>query len=160
MCGILGISSSYPSDKQKFRLALDSLRRRGPDNAGMMEFQEGRVLLGHRRLSIIDLSADGNQPIRNEDSTLWLIFNGEIYNYIELRRELEAKSHNFLTQTDSEIILHAYEQWGDRCLDRFRGIFAFAIYDVAENSFFLARQNHFTTSKLLKALFFPRSRAL
>jgi len=147
MCGILGVSSTHPINMQNFKKALDSLKNRGPDAEGIKLLQSGEVVLGHRRLAIIDLSADSNQPMHNQDQSLWLIFNGEIYNFIELRAELEAESRVFLTQSDSEVILHAYEHWGEKCLDRFRGIFAFAIYDSRNETFFLAR-DHFGTKPL------------
>jgi asparagine synthase (glutamine-hydrolysing) len=147
MCGILGLTSAAPIEQERFQRALDSLENRGPDAQGVTALKAGHVMLGHRRLAIIDLSADGNQPMHNHDQSLWLIFNGEIYNYIELRKELQAKSCVFSTQSDSEVILHAYEEWGERCLERFRGIFSFAIYNAKADSFFLAR-DHFGTKPL------------
>lgn len=95
--------------------------------------------LGHRRLAIIDLSADGAQPIGNEDGSIWLTYNGEIYNYRELRDELMQRGHRFASRTDSEVIVHAYEEWGEACLERLRGIFAFGLWDERSQSLFLAR---------------------
>ncbi len=115
---------------------LESLRHRGPDDEGL-HLGEG-VALGQRRLSIIDLSG-GRQPIANEDRTLWLVCNGEIYNYRELRAELERDGHRFATRSDCEVILHLYEAVGERCVDRLRGMFAFALWDAKRRTLFAAR---------------------
>src|SRR5262249_33213679 len=101
-------------------------------------FVSGAAALGQRRLSIIDL-ASGKQPMGNEDGTLWVTFNGEIYNFQELRRRLEALGHRFATQSDTEVIVHAYEQFSARCVELFRGMFAFAVWDETERRLFLAR---------------------
>jgi asparagine synthase (glutamine-hydrolysing) len=113
-----------------------ALVHRGPDDAGF--FEDEQASLGMRRLSIIDL-ATGHQPISNEDGTLWLVFNGEIYNYRELRARLVQQGHRFATQSDSEVIVHAYEAYGANCLTHFNGMFAFAIWDTARRRLFLAR---------------------
>jgi len=115
-----------------------ALKHRGPDGSGA--YVSERVGLGHRRLSIIDLSG-GAQPITNEDGTLHLVFNGEIYNFIELRKELEEKGHLFKTRSDTEVIIHGYEQWGLDCVNRFNGIFAFALWDSNRQQLFLARDH-------------------
>ncbi|MCP4121015.1 MAG: asparagine synthase (glutamine-hydrolyzing), partial [Bacteroidetes bacterium] len=142
MCGILGqINHHSPVDRGRFSRMLDTLTSRGPDDRGMEFFNEGRVALGHRRLSIIDLSADGHQPMPNEDGSIWLTFNGEIYNYKSLRKQLETKGHVFRSKTDSETILHAYEEWGVDCVKRLRGIFAIGIYNLKDQSLFLARDH-------------------
>lgn len=142
MCGIAGIwSESRPVDVAMFDVVVDSLARRGPDGRGIKSLDEGRLCLGHRRLSIIDLSDAGSQPMCNEDDTIWLTFNGEIYNYVILRQELEKCGHKFRSRTDSETIIHAYEEWGPNCVLHFRGIFAFAIYNVRQRSLFLARDH-------------------
>ena len=112
------------------------LAHRGPDDEGF--HVEGNVGLGQRRLSIIDLST-GRQPMSNEDGTVWVTFNGEIYNFLELRTELEAHGHRFATRSDTEVIVHAFEQYGTGCLRRFRGMFAFAIWDQKRRLLFLAR---------------------
>jgi asparagine synthase (glutamine-hydrolysing) len=104
----------------------DTLRHRGPDDEGY--YVEGNVGFGHRRLSIIDL-ATGHQPMCNEDGTVWITYNGEVYNYLELRRELLGCGHQFRTSSDTEVVIHAYEEYGARCLDRLNGMFAFAIHD-------------------------------
>lgn len=105
----------------------------------MRALDGGAVLLGHRRLAIIDLSPEGSQPIGNEDGTVWLTYNGEIYNYLDLRETLIRSGHRFRSHTDSEVIVHAYEEWGMGCVSRFRGIFAFGIWDERNKSLFLAR---------------------
>ena len=114
----------------------EAIRHRGPDDEGA--YVDRNVGLGMRRLSIIDL-AGGRQPIFNEDQSKVIVFNGEIYNYRELRRGLIAQGHGFATQGDTEVILHLYEQYGPECVQRLRGMFAFAIWDSAEQTLFLAR---------------------
>ena len=109
---------------------------RGPDDEGV--YAQGAIGLGMRRLSIIDLSG-GQQPIHNEDKTVWVVFNGEIYNFPELRRELEARGHRFYTHSDTEVIVHLYEEMGADCVKRLRGMFAIALYDEREHSLLLAR---------------------
>lgn len=115
---------------------LKALQHRGPDGFGV--YSDTRCVLGHARLSIIDIDG-GWQPIFNEDSTLAVVFNGEIYNYLELRQELIPRGHRFRTRSDTEVILHAYEEWGDRCLERFNGQFSFVVYETASSSLFIAR---------------------
>ena len=142
MCGIVGIKKS--ADKvapRMFDTMVDSLSHRGPDGRGVKCLEDETLFLGHRRLSIIDLSESGCQPMSNEDDSIWLIFNGEIYNYRSLRRELESCGHLFRSQSDSETIIHAYEEWGVDCVKHFRGIFAFAVYDCPQKSLFLARDH-------------------
>jgi len=114
----------------------DAIKHRGPDDYGY--FYGKGVALGHRRLSIIDLGG-GHQPIFNEDKRHVIVFNGEIYNYLELKKELESEGHRFTSNSDTETILHAYEQWGEDCIERLRGMFAFAIWDETKRSLFLAR---------------------
>jgi asparagine synthase (glutamine-hydrolysing) len=114
----------------------ESLHHRGPDDAGF--HRSARGVLGHRRLSIID-RAGGHQPIPNEDETRWIVFNGEVYNHRAVRRELEPRGHRFRTTSDSEAILHAYEEWGPACVERLEGMFAFAILDTTSGTLFLAR---------------------
>jgi len=128
-CGIFG---QIGSDRAPDACAL-SIRHRGPDNAGTKYFDvpgtQQCVTLAHRRLAIIDLSPAGHQPMANEDGTVWIIFNGEIYNFQDLRTELLAAGHRFRSKTDSETIIHGYEQWGDKVIERLRGMFAFALWD-------------------------------
>jgi asparagine synthase (glutamine-hydrolysing) len=140
MCGICGIfqPSGEPVDTELLDRMTNSLRHRGPDGHG--RFIDCGVGLGHRRLSIIDVEG-GGQPIANEDGRLQVVFNGEIYNFIELRKELESSGHRFATRSDTEVIVHAYEKWGTACVERFNGIFAFALWDSAERLLFLARDH-------------------
>src|SRR3954451_1112171 len=133
MCGIAGFADSStaspltPDDATtRVREMCSVIRHRGPDDEGVW-VDEG-VALGMRRLSIIDL-AGGHQPIHNEDRTVWTVFNGEIYNFRELRAELEALGHQFYTATDTEVIVHAYEAWGPHAIARLRGMFGVAIWD-------------------------------
>ena len=139
MCGISGIfdtREARPVDEGTLRAMNDVQRHRGPDDEGF--HVEPGVGLGHRRLSIIDLST-GQQPLYNEDDSVVVVFNGEIYNFMELRRELEGHGHRFRTRTDTEVIVHGWEQWGRDCVRRFRGMFAFALWDRNRGELFLAR---------------------
>jgi len=140
MCGISGIATFKDSGVPEGMIQKinDTLRHRGPDDEGCFRDPGGRVVLGHRRLSIIDLSS-GRQPIVNEDGRIAVVFNGEIYNHLELRAELEQKGHTFSTRSDTEVILHLYEEMGPECVHRFRGMFAFALWDGHRESLFLAR---------------------
>lgn len=139
MCGIVGIYTDNKNQPDPTLLAAMSFRliHRGPDGEGA--YLRGPVGLAHRRLSIIDLSNLAAQPMPNEDETLWLVFNGEIYNFSELREELLRAGHTFRSQTDSEVILHAYEEWGPECVNRFNGMWAFALYDETEELLFCSR---------------------
>ncbi|HZR15731.1 MAG TPA: asparagine synthase (glutamine-hydrolyzing) [Verrucomicrobiae bacterium] len=139
MCGIAGILHWKPEDQvseEELRQMLSIIRHRGPDEFGI--YLEQSLGLGSARLSIVDLKT-GQQPFCNEDRTKWVVFNGEIFNYVELRPELEALGHRFVSSSDTEVLLHAYEQWGPGCMDRFNGQFAFAVWDSREHSLFLAR---------------------
>ena len=139
MCGILGLLAiTGKLDTARFGIPNDTevLKHRGPDDHG--HFLEGQVYFGHRRLSIIDLST-GKQPIFNEDHSLCVILNGEVFNYKTIKAELESKGHVFRTNSDTEVIVHAFEEWGQSCVNRFRGMFAFAIWDAASQALFLAR---------------------
>jgi asparagine synthase (glutamine-hydrolysing) len=140
MCGICGIyhRNGRPVMPEKLERMMSVIAHRGPDGQG--SYINGEIALGHRRLSIIDLGG-GAQPMTNEDDTLQIIFNGEIYNYVELREELKSKGHLFKTQSDTEVILHGYEQWGHDCVSHFNGIFAFALWDIPNRRLFLARDH-------------------
>lgn len=140
MCGICGIFqfNGAPVDRDLLGKMKSSLSHRGPDGEG--EFVSESVGLGHRRLSIIDIDG-GAQPVANEDQQLQVVFNGEIYNYVELREELQARSHVFRTRSDTEVIVHAYEEWGTDCVGRFNGMFAFALWDSSRKRLFLARDH-------------------
>lgn len=139
MCGIAGLFDTR--GKRDFDRALmqrmsDVQHHRGPDEAGY-HFEPG-VALAHRRLSIIDL-ATGQQPLFNEDGSVAVVFNGEIYNFQELVPELEALGHVFHTRSDTEVIVHAWEAWGEDCVQRFRGMFAFGLHDRKRDTLFMAR---------------------
>jgi len=139
MCGITGIFDTQgqrPIDQNLLSRMNDSQYHRGPDQDGL--HFEGGVGLGHRRLSIIDLSS-GEQPLYNENKTVVVVYNGEIYNFQELAQELQAAGHIFRTRCDTEVIVHAWEQWGAACVEHFRGMFAFAIWDRNTNTLFMAR---------------------
>ncbi len=136
MCGITGICGF--EDRELIKRMTDVLEHRGPDSSGF--FFDKDVGLGHRRLSIIDLST-GKQPIHNEDGSVWIVFNGEIYNYRELRKELEKEGHRFHTNSDTEVIVHLYEKLGKSCVESLRGMFAFAIWDSNKKMLLLARDH-------------------
>jgi len=141
MCGICGIienNGKIPS-QSLIRKMMDSLFHRGPDSCGY--YRDRKAALGHTRLSIIDLTS-GAQPLSNEDETLWITFNGEIYNYLELRDLLIAKGHIFKTKSDTETIVHAWEEWGPGCFERFNGQWAFAIWDTKRKELILSRDRH------------------
>ena len=146
MCGIVGIVdfSRRPVAVEDVRKMTDAIAHRGPDGEG--QYVEGAVGLGHRRLAIIDLSAHGNQPMSNEAGDVVIVHNGEVYNFQQLRGELESCGYKFHSQTDTEVILRAYEEWGSDCVQRFNGMFAFAIYDQRPSSeggkLFLARDRY------------------
>ena len=134
MCGICGINWS---DRDLIEKMANILHHRGPDQKGTLV--DDNVSLGHRRLSIIDLSENGRQPIHNEDESIFIVHNGEVYNFKDLRKILEKNGHDFYSNTDTEVIVHAYEQWGQDCVHEFRGMFAFAIWDSIKKQLFLAR---------------------
>src|SRR5215813_11236225 len=139
MCGISGLfhfDRCRPADEGVVRNMRSVLRRRGPDDSG--EYIDGPVGLGFNRLSIIDV-AGGHQPMSNEDGTAWIVFNGEIYNFVELREELIRCGYRFQTRSDTETILHAWDRFGDDCVHRLRGMFAFAIWDERRKTLFAAR---------------------
>ncbi len=139
MCGIVGIVQRDPResvDEARLKRMRDVLRHRGPDGEG--SWIEGPVGLGHRRLAIVDVDG-GSQPMANEDGSVWIVFNGEIYNHAALRPGLEARGHRYRTRSDTETVIHLYEEEGDRCVERLQGMFAFAIWDRARRRLLLAR---------------------
>jgi asparagine synthase (glutamine-hydrolysing) len=140
MCGICGIFdlNGNPVDRDLLSRMTRAMAHRGPDGTG--EIVAKHIGLGHRRLSIIDVSG-GAQPIGNETGSIQVVFNGEIYNYVELREELRAAGHVFLTTSDTEVIVHGYEEWGRDCVRRFNGMFAFALWDSAKADLFVARDH-------------------
>src|SRR5438552_7270450 len=134
MCGINGFSWT---DELVLRQMNHAIAHRGPDNDGV--YTDAKVSVGNRRLAIIDLSENGNQPMSNEDGTIWITFNGEIYNFKQLRARLLLKGHTFKSHSDVETIIHLYEDEGVDCVQRLRGMFAFCIYDSPRQRLFLAR---------------------
>jgi asparagine synthase (glutamine-hydrolysing) len=139
MCGIAGMVAAdrlHADDRDRVLQMRDVIAHRGPDDAGL--FADDQAALGHRRLSIVDVAA-GHQPLANEDGTVWIAFNGEIYNHADVRTVLEAAGHRYRTRCDTETIVHAYEEWGDACVDHLRGMFAFAIWDAPKRRLLLAR---------------------
>lgn len=178
MCGIAGIIrfDNKPVDIDEMNAILNRLAHRGKDCCQIVNIStqslhnsplssKANVVLGHRRLSIIDLSESASQPMAYDDGVLWLVFNGEIYNYIELREELKQLGHRFTTQSDTEVILVAYKQWGDECVVHLNGMFAFALWDEAQQKLFCARDHlgikpfyYFQTSEFI--VFASESKAL
>lgn len=142
MCGIAGIFhlDSQPASPVLLRRMTDIIAHRGPDGEG--QYVDGSLGLGHRRLAILDLSPAGHQPMRSTDGRFTISYNGEVYNFQELRTELESHGHYFRSQTDSEVVLHAFIEWGERALDRLNGMFAFAIWDARERRLLLARDRY------------------
>ncbi len=146
MCGIYGILNfdETPVDREVLRRMGDVLKHRGPDDEGIYisnvksKTSKVNMGLGHRRLAIIDL-VTGHQPMHNEDKRVWIVFNGEIYNFKDLRQDLEKRGHRFCSESDTEVIVHLYEDYGTGCLEFLRGMFAFAIWDERKRRLFLAR---------------------
>jgi len=134
MCSISGFTWN---DLDLIKAMNKILSYRGPDDTGV--YLDDKISLGHNRLSIIDLSKAGHQPMSNNDKKLWIVYNGEVYNYLEIRRTLEKKGYRFNSNTDTEVILKAYEEYGEQCLKMFNGMFAFAIWDMRNNTLFIAR---------------------
>ena len=137
MCGIAGFVGPTKNKKTILKQMTDRIAHRGPDSEGF--YIDELAALGHRRLSIIDLST-GNQPMYNEDESIVVIFNGEIYNYIELRAILQEK-HQFKTSSDTEVLIHGYEEWGSELTKKLRGMFSFAIWDKKNETLFIAVDN-------------------
>jgi asparagine synthase (glutamine-hydrolysing) len=142
MCGICGVrafSDAFACDEATVVAMRDTLVHRGPDDAGAYVREADGIALGHRRLSIVDLSSAGRQPMANEDGTVWLTYNGEVYNHVALRAELERAGHVYRSHTDSETIVHLWEEEGPACVERLHGMFALAIWDTRKRELFLAR---------------------
>jgi asparagine synthase (glutamine-hydrolysing) len=140
MCGIVGIVSNSPQAQRAWlAIGRDAMTHRGPDDAGEWWSGDGRVGLAQRRLAIIDLSPAGHQPMHDASGTLSIVFNGEIYNFTDLREELIAKGHSFRSHSDTEVVLAAYREWGTDCLVRFNGMFAFALFDARQHTVLIAR---------------------
>ena len=139
MCGIVGIYKKSGVNKINFDLSLNAIAHRGPDASVAQYFLAGQLALGHRRLSIIDLSSAANQPMNWDDKGLSIVFNGEIYNFKELKQELINLHYQFNTSSDTEVLLYAYNEWGKQCVSKLNGMFAFCIYDKIKKQLFLAR---------------------
>ena len=140
MCGIIGRwNQKSVIHRDEFRCARDSMKHRGPDGRGEYFTKDDNIALGHRRLSFMDLSRAGRQPMSNEDGSIWITVNGEIYNYRELKSRLKAKGHILKSGCDSEIIIHAYEEWGCDCISQLKGMFAFGLYDSKKKQMLIAR---------------------
>jgi asparagine synthase (glutamine-hydrolysing) len=140
MCGIVGYAGRPGAlTADLLTVMRDKIAHRGPDAAGIWSASDGSVVLGHRRLAILDLSATGSQPMENSKGTSVIVFNGEIYNHGELRQELAASGAHFAGRSDTEVLLAAYDAWGERCVERLRGMFAFVIYDQRRRALFMAR---------------------
>jgi len=139
MCGFAGLIGKDLVQEADIVHMRDTMSHRGPDGAGVWISTDGVVGMGHRRLSIIDLSPLGHQPMANEDENIWIVYNGEIYNFLELQSELKKRGHIFRSRTDTEVIIHAYEEWDLECLTRFNGMFAFALWDERSKRLFAAR---------------------
>src|SRR5436190_8661983 len=139
MCGIVGFAQSRAAAQPPLDAMVATLCHRGPDDSGTFRSDDQRVGLGHRRLSIIDLSAAGHQPMSSASGDVRLSFNGEIYNYRELRDELAALGHSFRSASDTEVLLAAYAEWGTECLTRLDGMFAISLFDLRTKQLLLAR---------------------
>jgi len=141
VCGIVGLCTTENRfvDKDLLLRMRDTLSHRGPDDAGIYLSGDKRVGLAHRRLSIIDLSQAGHQPMSDPDESLWIIFNGEIYNFQDIKKDLVQKGYRFRSNSDTEVIIHAYQEYGTACLELFNGMFAFAIFDQKNKILFIAR---------------------
>lgn len=145
MCGICGVynlkSDNSPVDPNKLQKMCDAMIHRGPDDGRIWISPNAEIGLGFRRLAIIDLSSNAMQPMCNEDGSLWIVFNGEIYNHEDIRKELnQVGQHRWITDhSDTEVILHAFEQWGIDCLERFRGMFAIGLWDARAHELWLIR---------------------
>src|SRR5262245_744506 len=142
MCGIVGVhgfAATARDEHAHVQRMRDAIAHRGPDDAGIWQAPDRTVALAHRRLSIVDLSPAGRQPIANEDATVWLTFNGEIYNHERLRESLLASGHLFRSRCDAEAIVHGYEEWGIDVVERLDGMFAFGLWDARRQRLVLAR---------------------
>jgi len=139
MCAIAGIYNldGKPVEEKLLQRMAEIMKHRGPDDEG--HYLNRNIGFAHRRLSIIDLSSVGHQPMSNEEKTIWIIHNGEVYNYLEIREDLSKKGYRFRSNTDTEVILYSYQEYGVKCLQRFNGMWAFAIWDERERKLFCAR---------------------
>ena len=141
ICGYINIDKRPIDDGAVLKSMMDALTHRGPDDEGA--YTAGCAALGHRRLSIIDLQT-GHQPIAEEKGSLVIVYNGEVYNFLELRTELINRGHSFRTRSDTEVVLASYREWGPACLEKFNGMFSLAIWDAASGELFLDRDRKFS----------------
>lgn len=143
MCGIVGVINKISQNKEHFAQQVSAMRdtmvHRGPDGYGLWISDDGKIGLGHRRLSIIDLSDAGKQPMSNPEQNIWITYNGEIYNHLEIRKELEQLGYKYHSGTDTETIIYAFQEWGINCLNKFNGMFAIGLWDEREKCFYLIR---------------------
>ena len=141
MCGIVGFKSivGFQTLQESLSKATSCLAHRGPDDSGLFFDERHGIGLGHRRLSVIDLSEAGRQPMSSDDGSVHIVYNGEVYNFREIRETLEKKGHGFKSTTDTEVILKSYIQWGIECLQKFVGMFSLAIWDSRKRELYLAR---------------------
>ena len=140
MCGIVGVVSRYPDGIDAFAVQMrDSIAHRGPDDSGLWKSNDGKVFLGSRRLAILDLSPSGHQPMQDDYGKFVIVFNGEIYNYVEIRQDLVKRGFRFKSTTDTEVLMSSYQAWGVECLSRLNGMYAFAIWDETRRELFVAR---------------------
>jgi asparagine synthase (glutamine-hydrolysing) len=140
VCGIIGfVSNEEIKDKEWLSIGRDAMTHRGPDDAGEWWSNDGKIGFGHRRLSIVDLSKAGHQPMQDSEKKITIIFNGEIYNYLELKEELKLKGYVYTTHSDTEVLITAWQEWGERCVNHLNGMFAFAIHDETKEVVFIAR---------------------
>src|SRR5579884_332798 len=142
MCGIFGIAAREAQIPEGLlERGTASLAHRGPDDSGTILLRDSanEIGLGNRRLAILDLSSSGHQPMQDRETGNWIVYNGEIYNFLEIRKELEANGVTFISHSDTEVLLKAYARWGVSCLQKFRGMFAFALWDARQHHLFLAR---------------------
>lgn len=145
MCGIAGVmrlGSGADGSETVLRVMCDTLAHRGPDDAGVWRSPDGAAVLGHRRLSIVDLSAAGHNPMSNEDGSVWITYNGEVYNHVDLREELEELGYRFQSRSDTEVVLQGWRAWGERLPERLNGMFGLAVWDDAASTLFLARDRY------------------
>ena len=141
MCGIAGVMNA-PNGSEIMIDMLDAIKHRGPDGRGIKTLAQGKIVLGHVRLSIIDLSSYASQPMRDSNGRCTIIYNGELYNYRELKKELVELGHHFFSNSDTEVVLESYIEWGKKCLNRFNGMFAFAVWDENKQEIFIARDRY------------------
>ena len=146
MCGFVGYVEDGEKDRKIIKSMSDTIKHRGPDDEGF--YEDDKISLAFRRLSIIDLS-NGHQPMFNEDSSMVILFNGEIYNYQELKEDLMAKGHVFANNSDTETILHGYEEYGQEITKKLRGMFAFVIWDIKNKVLFGARDHFIITTEMV-----------